>query len=58
MRARDTPPPPPELVLPPEPSERVERLRIATVSRATLLRQAHHRLELDLRDLRHKAAQG
>lgn len=57
MRAPDTLPQAPELVLPPEPSEGFERLRIATASRATILRQAQQRLELDLRDLRSKAAQ-
>jgi hypothetical protein len=56
MRAPDTTPEAPQLVLPPEPSERFERLRIAAASRATLLRRAHRRLELDLRDLRDKAA--
>ena len=58
MRAPDTIPQPPELVLPAEPSEGFERLRIAAASRATLLRRAHQRLELDLRDLRDKAAKG
>lgn len=58
MRAPDTTPQAPELVLPPEPSIGFERLRIATASRATLLRQDHQRFELDLRDLRDKAAKG
>lgn len=39
-----------------EPSERLLRLRIATSSRATILREAHTRLQLDLSDLRAKAA--
>ena len=56
MRAPDTTPQAPELVLPPEPSVGFERLRIATASRATLLRRDHQRFELDLRDLRDKAA--
>jgi hypothetical protein len=38
-----------------EPSERLLRLRIATASRATLLREAHTRLQDDLSDLRSKA---
>lgn len=58
MRAPDTTPEAPELVPPPEPSVGFERLRVATASRATLLRLAHQRLELDLRDLRDKAAKG
>lgn len=58
MRALDTTPQAPEFVPPPEPSEGFERLRIATASRATLLRRAHQRLEVDLRELRAKAAEG
>lgn len=38
-----------------ETPESVLRLRIATTSRATILRQAHARLQHDLTDLRSKA---
>ena len=40
------------------PSETFERLRVAAASRASLLRAAHLRLEVDLEDLRQKAAAG
>jgi hypothetical protein len=40
---------------PAEPSESLQRLRVATQSRASLLREAHSRLEDDLSDLRSKA---
>lgn len=45
-----------ELLMTPELSETFERLRVAAASRATLLREAHVRLEDDLRDLRSKAS--
>jgi hypothetical protein len=41
--------------LPTEPSESLLRLRVAVASRATLLREAHSRLQDDLSALRSKA---
>ena len=40
-----------------KPTERLERLRIAAASRATLLRKDHLRLEDELNRLRAKAAE-
>lgn len=37
------------------PSETLERLRVASASRTSLLKAAHRRLEDDLRELREKA---